>query len=326
MVFDVVLHTMLVFFLILATGFAAGKLGIVKRDFLPELARLITKVLLPCLVFRATVTGCTRQTLAENLPMLGLAAAFYALVALLAFLVASLSRLPGDKGRVFMLCFVFGNTGFVGIPLLSALFPREGLLYMALFGVVDTPVFWTFGVWLATPKKRCSVPPAKGAIEDGGACGMRHMFKGAARILLTPNVVAMALAFVFVLVEIPIPGLVDDALSTVSSATSAMCMVYLGALLCFSDFAAAFRSRELYAGVAVKMVGLPCVAALLLHQTPLPADMVAAITLIAALPTMTIVPMVAAQHGLYGDYAAGLTVATLVFSIATIPLVAFLVL
>ena len=41
---------------------------------------------------------------------------------------------------------------------------------------------------------------------------------------------------------------------------------------------------------------------------------------------MTIVPMIAAQRGPHGDYAAGITVATLAFSLITIPLVTFLVL
>ena len=152
------------------------------------------------------------------------------------------------------------------------------------------------------------------------------MAKNVANVPLIPNIVAMALAFVFVLAEIPLPGLLTDALSMVSSATSAMCMIYLGALLCFSDVLAAVRRKELYVGVVVKMVLLPCAIALLLHQTPLPSDMVTAITLVAALPTMTIVPMIATQRGPYGDYAAGITVTTLALSLVTIPLVTFLVL
>lgn len=146
MIFDVVMHTMLIFFLILATGFVAGKVGVIKRDFLPEFARLITKVLLPCLIFYGTVTSCTRQSMADNLPMMALAAGFYATITLIMFLLMRLMRLPYDQGRVFMFCFIFGNTGFVGIPLMSSVFPDLGLLYMALFSIVDTPVFWTLGV------------------------------------------------------------------------------------------------------------------------------------------------------------------------------------
>ena len=43
-----------------------------------------------------------------------------------------------------------------------------------------------------------------------------------------------------------------------------------------------------------------------------------------SLPVMTVVPMIVAQRGNEGDYAAGITVATLVASVVTIPLVQFL--
>lgn len=325
-IFDVVLHTMALFFLILATGFVAGKLNIIKKDFLPEFAGLITKILLPCLIFYATTSGCTRQAIFDNLAMIGLAAAFYVTIAFITFLLMKLLRLPAGKGRIFMMCFVFGNTGFVGIPLLSAVFPNTGLLYMSLFSLVDTPIFWTFGIWLATPKEHRKKHFENTQIEGGSVHSLRHMIVNVGKSLLTPNIVAMVLAFIFVLAELPLPGLINDAFATISAATSAMCMMYLGALLCFSNFLDAIKCKEVYVGVAVKMVVLPCAIALLVQQLPIPAEMATAITLIAALPTMTIVPMIAAQRGPYGDYAAGVTVTTLVFSLVTIPLVAFLVL
>lgn len=42
---------------------------------------------------------------------------------------------------------------------------------------------------------------------------------------------------------------------------------------------------------------------------------------IMALPIMIVVPMIAKQNGHEGDYAAGMTVVTLVASAVTIPLV-----
>ncbi|WP_165172951.1 AEC family transporter [Adlercreutzia sp. ZJ242] len=79
---------MTIFFAILLVGFVAGKAGVIKKDFMPGFARLITKVLLPCLIFYATVTGCTRQAMADNLPMLGLSAGFYALIVCITLLSA----------------------------------------------------------------------------------------------------------------------------------------------------------------------------------------------------------------------------------------------
>ena len=307
MIFETTLNTMTIFFLILATGFAAGKLGVVKKDYLPHFAQLITKILLPVLMFYSSYESITRQTLVENLSMLGLSVAFYALVIAVTWLLSKALRLPHDKDRIFMFCFVFGNTGFVGLPLLLALFPETGVLYMMLFTVVDQLLFWTFGIWFATARDR-----------------KRASFN--ARNLLTPNIVALVLALVFVVFELPLPSVVCDALATVKNATSAMCMMYLGALLCFSNWMGVLRRKELYVGVGVKMIALPMACGSALMLTGLPYEMVASLTMIMALPTMTVVPMIASQYGREGEYAAGITAVTLALSVATLPLVAFVAL
>ena len=307
MIFETTLNTMTIFFLILATGFAAGKLGVVKKDYLPHFAQLITKILLPVLMFYSSYESITRQTLVENLSMLGLSVAFYALVIAVTWLLSKALRLPHDKDRIFMFCFVFGNTGFVGLPLLLALFPETGVLYMMLFTVVDQLLFWTFGIWLATARDR-----------------KRASFN--ARNLLTPNIVALVLALVFVVFELPLPSVVCDALATVKNATSAMCMMYLGALLCFSNWMGVLRRKELYVGVGVKMIALPMACGSALMLTGLPYEMVASLNMIMALPTMTVVPMIASQYGREGEYAAGITAVTLALSVATLPLVAFVAL
>lgn len=307
MIFETTLNTMIIFFLILATGFAAGKLGIIKEDYMPNFAQLITKILLPVLMFYSSYAGITRQTLVDNLPMLGLSVAFYAVIIAVTWILSKALHIPHDKDRIFMFCFIFGNTGFVGLPLLIALFPETGVLYMMLFSVVDQLIFWTFGIWLATARER-----SKAAFN--------------AKNLLTPNIVAMLLALAFVIFEIPLPQVVCDTLATIKNATSAMCMMYLGALLCFSQWLTVLKRPELYVGIAAKMILLPVVCGSVLLLTGLPHEMVACFILIMALPTMTVVPMISKQYGNEGEYAAGITAVTLAVSVATIPLVAFLVL
>lgn len=75
---------------------------------------------------------------------------------------------------------------------------------------------------------------------------------------------------------------------------------------------------------AVKMVLVPIVIGHILMMFNLPADMMASLVIIASLPVMTVVPMIAKARGNEGDYAAGITVVTLVASVITIPLVQLL--
>ena len=49
---------------------------------------------------------------------------------------------------------IYGNVGFLGIPLLSAAFPERGGLYIALFSIIDQLVLWTYGMYLTTPGEK----------------------------------------------------------------------------------------------------------------------------------------------------------------------------
>lgn len=304
MAFEITLERMIIFFLILSIGFAAGKLSIITRDYLPQFAKLITKIFLPVLLFWSTFHGTTWQMVEDNAGVILFSAIFYASITVVTFLIAKAMRIRPDHDRVFMFCFIFGNTGFVGMPLLSALFPDTGLLYMALFSIVDQTVFWTFGIWLATARDRM----------------MRFNLKS----FLTPNIVALVLALSCIAIQVQLPQVICDTLSTVSSATSALCMMCLGAMLCFSKWSQVLRCPELYVGIAVKMILLPVIGGHIMQAIGLPQEFCIAMVVIMALPIMTVVPMIAKQNGHEGDYAVGMTVVTLVASVVTIPLVQLL--
>lgn len=310
MIFDTTLAQMIVFFGVFAVGFVAARAHVVSKEQLSVIAQIATKVLLPVMIFYSTYANCSRDTILQNWQMVVLAALFYALISLVTFLIAKAMRLAHDKDRVFQLCFIFGNTGFVGVPLLAVVFPDAGLVYMMLFSIVDQMLFWTYGIWLST--------------ERGHHHSARaHM---SPRVFISPNTVSMVTVVAFVMLGIPVWSPLLSIMGTISSATPAVCMLYLGMLASFSNVRPVLKRPELYVGIVVKMIALPVALGKILLMTGLfPQEMVLALAMIAALPVMTVVPMLAAQNGHEGEYATGMTVISLVASLATIPLVVFLV-
>ena len=54
----------------------------------------------------------------------------YVLLISSTWLIAKVMRLPGGPpGHIFQAAFIFGNVGFIGLPLLIALFPERGALF-----------------------------------------------------------------------------------------------------------------------------------------------------------------------------------------------------
>lgn len=303
MLFSIVIHQMILFFSILLVGYVAAKLGIIQENYLPELAKLLSKLLLPVLLFYMTYAGTTRQMIKDNAITIGLAALFYVIIFFVTRLMAKVLRPAGDKSKVFQFAFIFGNTGFVGAPLLAALFPKGGVLYLALFSIVDQLTFWTYGVYLAT----ASDQKAKISLKS----------------FVNPNIAAIAFALILIMLGVKLPAVVDDTLQTIKNAVGAMSMIYLGALFCYSDCKDAFKTKELYFGIVVKMIILPILLGTLLWMTGLPKELICSMIILMSLPTMTVVPMIAKTNGHEGAYAAGITIATLAISIVTIPFVVF---
>jgi len=301
--FSIVVHQMILFFSILLVGNVAAKQGVIQENYLPDFAKLVTKILLPVMYFYMTYAGTTRQMVLDNVAIIGLAALFYVTICSVTWLLAKGLRPTGDKAKVFQFAFIFGNTGFVGAPLLIALFPKGGFLYLALFSIVDQLLFWTYGIYLATASDKKAKITLK-SFEN-------------------PNIVAIALAFVFIMIGIKLPTVVDDTLQTIKNAVGAMAMIYLGALIFYSDWKTAFKTKDMYFGIVVKMIVLPILLGKLLLMTSLPNDMIWSMIILMSLPTMTVVPMIAKMHGHEGAYAAGIMAATLAISIVTIPLVVF---
>lgn len=60
MIFAIAVERTIVFSLILAIGFAVAKTAVIKREFMPDSAQLITKVLLPVMISYSTCENCNR--------------------------------------------------------------------------------------------------------------------------------------------------------------------------------------------------------------------------------------------------------------------------
>ena len=117
MAFQATLHQMIIFFLVLAVGFVAGKAHVIEEDFMPKFAKLITTVFLPVMIFAYTRSGSTRDALLANWLIIVFGIVWYAAITAIMYGLAKLMQLPHDRDRVFAFCFIFGNTGFIGTPL-----------------------------------------------------------------------------------------------------------------------------------------------------------------------------------------------------------------
>lgn len=117
-------------------------------------------------------------------------------------------KLQESRVGIYRAMLLFGNIGFIGLPMISNVFPENGILYASVFMLIDQFMLWTLGVKLTSPT------------GEGG-------FK---LKMINPATVAIVLAIVLKFTGIRIPVLLDTAFSKIGSTASPLAMIYVGGI------------------------------------------------------------------------------------------------
>ena len=303
--FFIVLNQIGIFLILIILGIVAVKFGILDEHSLGSVSKLVMRMALPAYIFINTAEGATRQGLAESLMVIPLAIALYLMLFLLSLLLEKVFHLKGNRGHVFRAIVMFGNVGFMGIPLVVELYPDTALLYISLFTILDQGLFWTYGVSLTKPVS-----------EQKEKISLKNL-----KNLLSPALIAIVGATVLVLLNVHLPKLLTTTLSKLGAASMPLSLLYIGGMLSMTDVRKVLRCGELYAEIGLKMLVLPIVFFLVMKLCQVPADMAGTMTFLTGLPAINMVAMLAKNNGSDGDYAVCAVMMTTLACLITLPLV-----
>lgn len=303
--FFTVLNQIIIFLILILLGILAVKTSILDEKSLGNLSKLVMRMALPAFIFINTAEGATKAGLVSSLMVIPLAIGLYLILFLLSQLLIRLFGIQGNRARVFQAIAMFGNVGFLGIPLLVELYPETALLYVSLFTILDQSLFWTYGVSLTKP-----------AAQNQSGLSFRGL-----RNLLSPALIAIVLATVFVLLDIHLPAVLVSACEKLGAASMPLSLLYIGGMLSLTDVRSVLKCGELYAEIVLKMLLLPIVLYAGIRLLGLSTDMAGTITFLSGLPAINMVAMLAKANGSDGDYAVCAVMMTTIASLVTLPLV-----
>ena len=108
------------------------------------------KLALPVMIFINTVNGVERKTLFHSLSIFLIAGIMYICLFLLSYISGIFFHLHGNHRQLYSAMSVFGNVGFMGIPIVTSIYPENGMLYICVFTIIDQLMLWTAGVRLTS--------------------------------------------------------------------------------------------------------------------------------------------------------------------------------
>ena len=281
---EILLQQIGLFVIYILAGMILVKTKVLNSETLDPISRFVIKMALPVMIFVNIIDGVERDTLLHSLSILVIAAVFYICTFIISLGMTKIFHLGGDQAGIYQAMFLFGNVGFMGIPIITSIFPQNGILYVSVFTVIDQFMLWTMGVKLTTPCGKGKFDPRK---------------------LVNPATVAIFAALFLVVTGIKIPQLLDTGLQKIGATASPLAMIYVG-------------------GVLVKMLLIPVIMYGVLNLFPISEEIHLTMALIAGMPAMTSVVMMANSAGSDGDYALGGVFVTTICSIVTLPFICWL--
>ncbi len=246
-------------FLMMLIGFVAARAGVITPEFRKRLSTLTLNTASPGIILSSVLES-------EGIPVsmvtvLLVALFFYAVMIALAILLTHLSRAPKDQRPLDQLMLVFTNVGFMGLPVVDALYGSAGVAMVAMFILLFNLIFFSYGVLL---------------ISNGGKLGLRA--------LCNANIFAALGALVLSLTGWHLPAPIETTLSTIGAMNTPLAMMIIGASLAHSDIRAALTNPRLYRISVLRMFVMPLVVLLIMRLLPIDPMLAGVAVAMAAMP------------------------------------------
>jgi len=256
-------------------GFLLARRGVLHETALADLSTLVIKVTVPCLIFGNAAGGFA----GFSLPSALLAISGSGMVLGLGYLggrgIGRAARVEPAHWRAVVAASTFENSAYLPIavatavlPPLAAAFPAgavsvpgmiggASVVYISLFGILYSPLFWGLGLWWLT--------------EDSDSAAKRHWW----RRLLPPPVIGLLLGYVFGLTPLHraftpphAPGhFLFLAVTDIGSLTIPLANLILGGMLAAALQGRRLRFRDSLTVSLAKLVFVPGLTLTLLWLT-----------------------------------------------------------
>ena len=293
----------LVMFLLILVGYLAVRAQVLGAEARRSFSTLLVNIVVPAMIVDSYLIPFDPDILA-NLVRTALVSTGALLIGLGIALLAT-RRMQSPDRPILRFAITFSNAGYMGFPLIQALFGAEGLLYASIFNTFFNILIWTAGIALLDPGAK-------------GANPVRELVK-------KPALLAVALGLVLYLGRVPVPDLIAQPIGLLGGMNTPLSMLITGIIIATSDLKAVIRRGALWQTILLRMLAVPAASVLLCLATGTSGMVGAVIILLEACPCAAITSVFAVQYRYDEQLAAGAVVVSTLLSIAALPLFALFV-
>ena len=321
----VVLQQMIMICILIGIGMILYKKEMLSEMTSKQISGIIVNVTNPALLICSAFNGGPRVSLQELGTALVIFLVIYAVLVAVSFLIPHILRVPDKYHYCYQMLTVFGNVGFIGIPLASAVLGPECLIFVSIYNLIYNILIYTFGISiLQRAAARQSAALGEGiagtqtnraAIDDTSVSSSRW------KKIINAGTISAAATIFFYLANFPVPEIIPSTLTYMGQSTTLLSMLVLGASVAQMAFKDIFSHPKLYGFVLLRQILLPIGCVMLLRLIVSDTLVLNTLALMLAVPAGNLPLMLSKQLHVEADtISQGIILSTLL-SLVTIPVV-----
>ncbi|MEG0829872.1 MAG: AEC family transporter [Anaerovoracaceae bacterium] len=306
MVVSQILGALIKIFILIIPGIFFKKRNIITENQNGAVSSILVNLTWPCLVIDAMQIKFSMETLKDSGYIFGVALIIFAIFAAISFPLAKLMKMPKGKQYATVFMLLFGNTGFIGIPVIKALYGGDAIFFAAIIELVNDLLLFTVGIML---------------IEMSAGARL----KIGAKNFLNPGLIGVLVGLILFLTNCQLPEILGDAIATVGGATTTLTMFVIGFQLGGLKIKEITGDWQVYVVCFVKLLIVPVVTLLVVKLIAGDFTLLEKVLILSfAMPVASVSAIFSQQYKGEAAFATKTVLLSTVFSIITIPIFAII--
>ncbi len=328
---EIVLQQMAIIFILIMTGALLYRKSMISDETSKQISALIMNLCNPALLICSVFDAGPKASNSDLLTGTFIVLLAYAVLILCGHLIPHILRVPGEEHFAYKLITIYGNVGFIGIPLAMALLGSGSLIYVSLNNLVYNILIYTHG--LSTIKTAAIESASRNLSGDASPLEPeKKIAEGYARALLkvtkkfvNAGTVSAVITIVLYISDISIPVLLSDTLTHVGRSTTFLSMLILGVSVAQMPLSDIFSHKKLYVFAALRMVIIPILCVFLFRLFTDNVLIISTTALMLAVPAGNIPLILCKQNNIDSAVISRGIILSTLLSFLTIPIVTLFV-
>ncbi len=313
----ILLQQMFIFFMIMLVGVLCRKKGLFDDKSGKLLSSVVVNVANPALAISAVANSESSIEKSDLATVFIVAVAYYLFMLTGAYVLPKLLRAKGKDVGAFAVMTVFSNIGFMGYPLLQAMYGPQAVLYALPFNIIYNILIYTWGIKTMT--------------KEEGSKGQKLSFKETLGKLCNIGVLASLIAIIIFVTGITLPSPLVSIFSYLGNLTGPLSMIVIGDSISQMNLKSLLKNKRLVLFSALKLLILPIIGLTIIALIPagvsplLHDEMFFTVCLVMlATPVGSMTAMFAQQYDSNVELVSQGVALSTILSVATMPIVSIL--